>query len=758
MKRYVTTFLPLFLGAFFFIVSYSYVSAASYDYYVKDGSSGSGSESDPFGSIGDAIDEIKSNGGDTIFVNKGSYSGFTLPKGVELVGADQDGVIITGLVQLEHDTKISKVTVASGGSILALKSADVEIEKVHVKNALIVGIKAEEGRGTITIRDSIIEKSRKGLYMQAGNELKFEGLLVRENAEEGLDVREKVSGSIEKSEFRNNGESGIEIVLGDSNLALRSNTFSANGASGIAAQFFKGAKDVGDVRVEGNRMSKNDYGIDCKAPQGGSSKFYFLNSLRISGNTFTDNRDGEIAKSCKIMTDEERIAFEAEEKKKAEELAEAKTLTLSNEMLRDRAAKAASLRKEYDDLREVKEAQTINASLETLEALSGRIMAVEKRFASQSKTTCLFRGKEVRTEKALRLALDDSKGIIDSFQKGIDTLEFDSNKRRGEEALSRLSEMSGSIESSLDQSSCGFSLFGWVFNVVESKRAPEIIVSEEEKKLTIRKIEDAQRILFLGDMAYSPRLRKNIIKIGDDFFLGSIREELREFDLVTGGLAVPLLSDSDPLPPIGSTALLSFPTRFSNVLSSSNIRYAHLGSTFPFAKEGTESFEKTATNLSLANVQSFGGTIDGASEVKPLSQAKLSFFEYRETKIGNTEALKTSIERANESGQVVVVYFVFDRALGGSVTEERKKTARAFIDAGATLVLGSGLALPLQSEVYEKGRIAYSQGFVFDDTAVGLEKESKSLGFILELRPDQSPVIIEKALTFNETKGLTWKE
>ncbi len=762
-----TSFLRQSLAiAVFFMAAIPTAEAASYDYYVKDGESGDGSEGSPFGSISDALDELRDKGGDSIYVAKGSYSeGFTLPKGVALTGADQGDVIITGLVQMGDDTKLSKVTLASGGNILALKGADVAIEKVRVKNAPIVGIKAEEGRGTITVRDSVIEGSRKGLYMQAGNEVKFEGLEVRDNTEEGLDIREKVSGTIEKSEFRDNGESGIEVVLGDSNLVIRSSTFSGNGASGIATQFFKGAKDVGDVKIEGNRLSKNDWGIDCKAPQGGSSRFYFLNSLRISGNTFADNRDGEIAKSCKIMTDEERILFEAEEKKKAEEAAEAKTLMLTSEMLADRAAKAAAARKEYDDMRLSREADHINPSLLALAGITERLRASEASLASRSKTQCFFTGDDVRTEKALRLALAEMAPVLEVIEKESLLLEFDANRRLAEEAIGSIREAQASIESSLAAGqSCSFSLFGWMKKLIEARRTTPSLLSAEEKALSLQDRGRVREVLFLGDLAYHPKLRRGVVKGSDDFFLQGLKDEFRRFDLVTGSLAVPFLTDADPVPPTDSAAVLSFPTRFSNVFGAANIRFMHLGSTLPFAREKAESFEKTTSNLSQAGVKSFGGPADGTIsvsgtiEMQPLLHAKLSFFEYRETKTADPEKLRASIARAKESDRVVVTYLVWDRALGASLNEERKKVAQSFVEAGATLVLGSGLSIPVESEAYQSGRIVYSQGFVFDDTAVGLEKESKSLGYILRLQPNEAPVIEERTLTFNDSDGLKWKE
>lgn len=749
----------LWIASLFFVAAVTTVRAASYDYYVKDGESGDGSESSPFGSISDAIDKLKEKGGDSIYVSKGTYSeGFTLPKGTEIVGSDQGDVVITGLVQMEDGTKLSKMTLSSGGNILALKGADVEIENVRVKNAIAAGIKAEEGRGTITIRDSIVESSRKGLYMQAGNNLRFEGLEVRDNAEEGLDIREKVSGTIEKSEFRNNGESGLEVVLGDSSLVIRSNTFSGNGASGIAAQFFKGAKDVGDVKIEGNRLSKNDWGIDCKAPQGGSSRFYFLNSLRISGNTFVDNRDGEIAKACKIMTDEERIAFEAEEKKKAEEAAEAKTLTLTSEMLADRAAKAAEARKEFADRQQQKESERITPALAALESMTERLKAASISFSERSKASCLIFGADIRTEKSLRQSLEETDTLLGRIEGEIGQLEFDANQRLAEEAVGNARSAQAEMRERTSLSPCGFSLFGWLTSIVGDRRSVESLLAENERSITLSAFSLPRTILFIGDMAYHPKARRAVVKSNDSLLFASLQETLRQYDGVVGNLVAPLATDADPLPPSGLPAPLAFPTRFANVFSSANIQLLHLGSRTPFPALSAESIEKTTTNLSLAGVAALGSASQNMTEMKLLKDAPITVLEYRETKTDASEDARQRIRTLKEAGEAVVVYLAFDRALGASLSDERKKVARSFIDAGATLVLGSGLSIPAESESYQSGKIAYSQGLVFDDVAVGLEKESKSLGFLLQLRPNETPIIEEKALTFNESDGLKWKE
>ena len=69
-----------------------------------------------------------------------------------------------------------------------------------------------------------------------------------------------------------------------------------------------------------------------------------------------------------------------------------------------------------------------------------------------------------------------------------------------------------------------------------------------------------------------------------------------------------------------------------------------------------------------------------------------------------------AISEAKESARAVVVSVAYDPTLSSLLTEERKSYIKRFVEAGAVLVIGTGLPLAPQSEVVGSGRIYYSLG------------------------------------------------
>jgi len=79
------------------------------------------------------------------------------------------------------------------------------------------------------------------------------------------------------------------------------------------------------------------------------------------------------------------------------------------------------------------------------------------------------------------------------------------------------------------------------------------------------------------------------------------------------------------------------------------------------------------------------------------------------------ERLAAGIERAQADADIVVVFFHFGNEGWSSPSARQRTVARAAIDAGANLVLGTHPHVLQEVEEYEGGLIAYSLGnFVFD--------------------------------------------
>lgn len=144
--------------------------------------------------------------------------------------------------------------------------------------------------------------------MQKGRSIEIVDSRIYKNKEEGIDLREDVDGIVRNNDVYENGEGGIELVIGSSGLTIVKNHIVKNRASGIAAQFYRGSSKLGKIDMQGNVIQKNgNYGIDCKIPSGGNPQHgYWNDSLNFEGNTAEGGGAIVIAGSCKIIEDEKK--------------------------------------------------------------------------------------------------------------------------------------------------------------------------------------------------------------------------------------------------------------------------------------------------------------------------------------------------------------------------------------------------------------------------------------------------------------------
>lgn len=753
----------LTVGIIVSFVSLNTLSAATYDYYVKEGEDGDGSSSDPFGSIKDAIDAVGDKKGKKIFLDKGSYStSFALPKETELVGANDKDVSLTGLVTLENKTKISRVTfTGTGGGIVVTKNASVTIEDIRVKNLVGTAIKSEAGSATVKVRDSVIEGARKGMYLQAGTTAEIENVEVMKNLEEGIDLRENVNGFIRKSVFKDNKESGIEIILGSSDFEIRDNTFSGNGASGVAAQFYQGARKVGSVRIEGNSFTKNDWGVDCKAPQGKmDSKFYFLNSLTIQNNTYKDNGDGEIASRCKIMTDEERIAFEVEEKKKAEEAAtRTATLSLTETQLQSRFEQAVAKRQAYEDELMGEELGRVNAATAELSTRLETLESFGQEITDRSSFACFLAGPDYAGIKQLESSKEELQGFLTRLRVERTALRFDQHQSEIDaflaEAETRLALIPN--ESALNEN-CTFSLFGWASRFLADRSAPISLFSTERAAFSLFDDAKSSSVLFIGEIGYVPLFRERVVKLGDDAFFGTLSEKLRSYDAVIPVITSPLMSELDPLPPVGATAALSLPLRFAHLFSATNIRAALLGGGNLF-QNTAESYKKSRVNLAQAGIDSVGPPeiVAERSFLLSLPQGDLRLLVVAEGDATPDPAILTEIMSAQERGEKVAALIQWNAKRGGTIDESRKSLVTKLVDSGAALVLGTGLtSVPMTSELIGETRFYPTVGSLTNLAALPASSQALSVEFTLD--QDGQITFAENPIQYSDEKGLFFVE
>lgn len=296
------------------------VSAEEYDVYVDQDASdgGDGSKEAPFQKIGEALEEALSNKSDerSIGVKKGVYKeSLVLEDGVELDGEGRGSTVIEGTLTIKKKAEVENLTITTGAQVAVTveSGANLTLDTVEIKGFGKHGINALAGNGKIVVKKSAFHGSRgKGMYIQKGNRLEISDSRIYDNAEEGIDVRNNVDGFIKNNAFYENGEGGMEIIVGEAEMVISNNKFTKNRASGIATQFYATAQKDGKVQILDNVINNNGkYGIDCNVPSGGDpSPGYWARSLELRGNDIEDNGREEINKFCKIIE-----AVEADEEK-----------------------------------------------------------------------------------------------------------------------------------------------------------------------------------------------------------------------------------------------------------------------------------------------------------------------------------------------------------------------------------------------------------------------------------------------------------
>ena len=436
-----------------FLVSPLFGKAASYDAYVDAGYSGEedGSKSKPFNTISKAIE----SGAEKIFVGKGKYDEkVTMEKSVKLYGKDKGSSIITGSLVMSDKTLINDITVSGGISVE--KNSNASIENCIIESFGLIGIDIAQGNGKLVVSNTKIHGGEgKGMYIQAGNEVRLTGNEIYKNPQEGIDVRANVTGLISGNSIYDNGESGIEIIAGSSEVAISKNTIKGNHASGIAAQFYKENKKIGNISIENNVMSKNGkYGLDCAIPSGGApSADYWSNSLNLNGNTIENNKIESINDFCDIIS-----VVEKEDEEKDNKITEsAASENRENSNLSD---------EELDKQEEIlKGIESIKVEVDSIKNI---INKSEEKINRRKFLVKLIVGQNLKESENLDKAfrdLEDRKNQLTDLSKQATNDEL---RQEIDSMISQISEEVEKCKNLINRNESGFSFYGrlfeWLYN------------------------------------------------------------------------------------------------------------------------------------------------------------------------------------------------------------------------------------------------------------------------------------------------------
>ncbi len=227
-------------------------------------------------------------------------------------------------------------------------------------------------------------------------------------------------------------------------------------------------------------------------------------------------------------------------------------------------------------------------------------------------------------------------------------------------------------------------------------------------------------VLFGGDMMFDRTIRIAMQEKGGDFIFSCIDEVLKDSDLVVANLEGPITSN--PSVSVGTVPggegnyTFTFPPGTAALLFAHNIRMVNLGNnhTLNFGREG---LAETKQLLRAAGVDFFGDPDLGESERVGrllINGIQFSFVNWSDWTSDNTDHTVAQVRMESGMGRVVVVYTHWGEEYEPS-SERMKTLARQFVDAGASLVVGSHPHIIQEREEYRGTTIYYSLGnMIFD--------------------------------------------
>ncbi len=228
------------------------------------------------------------------------------------------------------------------------------------------------------------------------------------------------------------------------------------------------------------------------------------------------------------------------------------------------------------------------------------------------------------------------------------------------------------------------------------------------------------RILFVGDMMFDRTVRKATEEKGFGHTLSCVNQFLSGFDGVFANLEGPITAEPsvsiNALPGEDGNTVFTFPTTTAKLLKDSNITAVSLANNhiFDFGRDGVKS---TKQYLQNAGVSYFGDPLTDEHKVTYLTHGgyKIAIVGYNAfLGVDTVQDISRLIEEARSYVDYVFVFPHWGEEYV-SATELQKITARAFIDAGADVVIGAHPHVIQEIEEYKGKKIYYSLGnFVFD--------------------------------------------
>lgn len=251
-------------------------------------------------------------------------------------------------------------------------------------------------------------------------------------------------------------------------------------------------------------------------------------------------------------------------------------------------------------------------------------------------------------------------------------------------------------------------------------------------------------IIFGGDMLFDRTIRTTIEQKGGDYIFSCIDDTLAPADLVVANLEGPITDNpsvsQNSEPGDGNNYTFTQPPLTAALLARHNVRLVNIGNNhmLDFSREGLLS---TKAYLEAAGVQYFGDPdsleADKVARIE-IRGVPLSFVNWSDWNSDKTDHTVAQVRKEVEAGRVTVVYTHWGIEYATTSPERVQVLARQFVDAGASIVIGSHPHVVQQHEIYSSTKLTTGKGiniyyslgnFIFDQ----YWEEAVSHGLLLDV-------------------------
>jgi len=224
------------------------------------------------------------------------------------------------------------------------------------------------------------------------------------------------------------------------------------------------------------------------------------------------------------------------------------------------------------------------------------------------------------------------------------------------------------------------------------------------------------RTVFVGDIMLDRAVAQHAKKLGAEHIFSGVEYVFRTADAVIGNLEGTISSRKSIALPGSSILRFTFDPSFAELLKQVGFTAVSLANNHSL-DFGHSADTETREYLHSANILTFGSALNSRtlSTVIPLKGTSFCVVGYHDLFVPDPASTLAEIQKIRSNCSNVTVFVHWGAEYTHVPSDRQRSLARAFIDAGADLVIGAHPHVVQPIEVYKDKAIFYSLGnFVFD--------------------------------------------